>query len=212
MLRNAAFGFFAILMCKSAWSAPIFFTDRALFDAETGGGLAFESFELLAGQFAPTAVLDDFSATETNDGGNNVIGIGGFVSGAVTDGNNSLNYFDSTGNSILVLDGFAPGTTALGFDIAATGPTSIAIGGDVSSSIALAPRISSFWGVVTSTALQEITLSAEGSRFFVGLDSVSIGAAAQAVPAPATVSLLALGLLALARRKQINSGTPFLAS
>ena len=201
MVRNTAIGFVALLLCSSAWSAPIFFTDRAMFDAAAGDSLEFESFELLIGQFAPTAVLDDFSVTETNDGANNVIGVGGFFAAAVTDGNNSLNYFDrASSDSTLVFNGFAPGTTAFGFDIAATAQTSVAVGGDVLSSIDLVPAISTFWGVITTTALEEITLNADGGGFFVGIDSVSSGSAVQEVPAPSSVALFALGLLTLARR------------
>ena len=59
-----------IVWCNSAAATPVYFTDRVAFDAATGGGLSFESFET---PFASTATVafSGFSVSET--GGNNQV-------------------------------------------------------------------------------------------------------------------------------------------
>ena len=97
------------LAAQPAQAAVMTFSDRASFDAATGGGLSFESFEG-SGFDAPTVSFTGFSMTET--GGGNAV----FRSGiGVTDGSFAAAYTDN-GSSVLTFQFDSP-INAFGFDI-----------------------------------------------------------------------------------------------
>ena len=184
----------------TANAVPVYFTDRALFDAATGVGLNFESFE---NDFSTAASISfgGFTVSETN--GVNILGqarnFPGLVDGAITDGTGALIY-DDNGSSIGNFFSFTDSVTAFGLDIATSIGSTMTIGGSVSDSIVLGNNIASFWGVIDMGGITTLSFSASGGPN-VGFDAVSYGLAS--VPEPSIVVLLGLGLVGIgfARRR-----------
>jgi len=192
---------FATLTLSSfAYAAPVYFYDRASFDAATGGGLDFESFEADF-SVAPIIIFSGFTVGESN--GDNGLGqlrnFPGIVDGAITDGTGALGFTDN-GDSIGTFFSFNRQVTAFGLDITTNPGSAMTIGGSVTDSIILGNDTASFWGVIDMDGIASITFSASGSPN-VGFDAVSYSA----VPVPAAVWLFGsglLGLVGMARRKK----------
>ena len=186
----------ACLFAGSANATPIFFSDRASFDASTGGSLSFESFE---SDFAvtPTIAFAGFTVSET--GGVNALAqlrnFPGAVDGAITDGTGAIGY-DDNGSSIGSFFSFTSLVNAIGLDIATSQASIITIGGSVSDTISLAAGTPSFWGVIDMAGITSLTFNFSRSPI-VGFDAVSFGQTNASVPEPATLALMGLGLAGL---------------
>lgn len=185
------------LFTTTASATPIFFSDRASFDAATGGNLSFESFE---SNFSvdPTITFAGFSVSET--GGSNGLGqarnFSGLLDGAITDGTGAI-IFDDNGGSIGSFFSFSAGAiNAIGLDIATSLASTMAIGGSISDTINLVADTPSFWGVIDIAGITSLTFEASGGPI-VGFDAVSFGQANVSVPEPASIVLLGLGLVGI---------------
>ena len=180
---------FAILACP-AFAAPVYSVDRASFDAATGGGLNFESFEADFA-VADTIAFAGFTVSETL--GTNILGqlrnFPGLVDGAITDGTGALGY-DDNGSSVGTFFSFAAPVTAFGLDIATNPGSTVTIGGSVSDSLILTADTPSFWGVIDTAGITSISFDASGEPE-VGFDAVSFGQIV--VPAPGAILLGAIG-------------------
>jgi hypothetical protein len=176
---------------SSANAAPVYFTDRASFDAATGGGLNFESFEADFAA-ADTIVFAGFTVSET--GGINALGqlrdFPGLVDGAITDGTGALGY-DDNGGSVGTFFSFTSPITAFGLDIATKPGSTVTIGGSVSDSLVLIDDTPSFWGVIDMDGITSISFDASGEPN-VGFDAVSFGQAV--IPAPGAILLGSIGI------------------
>jgi len=194
---------FAVVACP-AIAAPIFFTDRTSFNAATGGGLNFESFE---NDWSPvdTMVFSGFTVSETS--GLNYLGQArnyGFMSCVITDGTGALWYDDNTPSydSIGTFYSFTSPITALGMDITVQDESStVTIGGSVNDTLALTIEIPQFWGVIETAGINTITFNASGGPN-IGFDAVSYGGAV--IPAPGAILLGSIGvaLVGWLRRKR----------
>jgi PEP-CTERM motif len=190
-----------ILWAIPTAAAPVFFTDRTAFDAASGGGLSFESFEA---DFSPAAsvVFADFTVSET--GGINALaqlrdfpGLG--LNAVITDGTGGL-FFDDNGTSIGTFFAFSSPINAFGIDLVSSPASTVTIGGSVSSSVTLAAGVPKFFGVIDLLgSFTSISFDASGGPN-IGFDAASYGA----VPEPSTLALATLGLLGIGygRRKR----------
>jgi len=180
------------LWAAPASAVPVFFNNRAAFDAAAGAGLSFEGFEADFG-VAATVAFADFTVSETL--GINALGqlrdFPGIVNG-ITEGTGGLVY-DDNGDSISTFFAFTSPITAFGLDITTNPGSTVTGGGSGNDSVVLATNQPMFWGVIDSAGLTTITFDASGGPN-VAFDAVSYG---QAVPEPASVLLLGLGLAAL---------------
>lgn len=181
---------FAFVACP-AFAAPVYFTDRASFDAATGGGLNFESFEADFA-VADTIVFAGFTVSETLgiDALGQLRDFPGLVDGAITDGTGALVY-DDNGESIGTFFSFASPITAFGLDIATSPGSTVAIGGSVSDNLTLIDNTPSFWGVIDIAGITSITFDASGGPN-VGFDAISFGQAV--IPAPGAILLGTIGV------------------
>jgi hypothetical protein len=191
---------FAFVACP-AFAAPVYFTDRASFDAATGGGLNFESFEADFAT-ADTIVFAGFTVSETL--GINILGqlrdFPGLVDGAITDGTGALVY-DDNGGSVGTFFSFTSPITAFGLDIATKPGSTVTIGGSVSDSLVLIDDTPSFWGVIDMDGIASISFDASGEPN-VGFDAVSFGQAV--IPAPGALLLgsIGMGIVSWLRRRK----------
>jgi len=191
-LATAAFFALPCLWSGRAVAAPVIYTDRAAFNLAAGGGLSFESFESnpISGATVTYGNLSFKETFGTVDHFTNTALVN-FFSAATTDGQNSI-WYDDNDNSVSTLTfGLASPVTALGFDITASENNTVAIGGDLNSSINLTANTPSFFGIIdTTTPFSNVTITAGGGPN-VGFDAVAYG---RAIPEPSTLALLGLGL------------------
>lgn len=191
---------FAVAACP-AFAAPVYFVDRASFDAATGGGLNFESFEADFA-VADTIVFAGFTVSETL--GVNALGqlrdFPGLVDGAITDGTGALVY-DDNGDSVGTFFSFAGPITAFGLDIATNPGSTVTIGGSVNDSLVLTTDTPSFWGVIDMAGITSLSFNASGEPN-VGFDAVSFGQ--PVIPAPGAILLgtIGVGVVSWLRRRR----------
>jgi hypothetical protein len=181
---------FAFIACP-VFAAPVYFTDRASFDAATGGGLNFESFEADFA-VADTIVFAGFTVSETL--GINALAqlrnFPGVLDAAITDGTGALSY-DDNGGSIGTFFSFASPITAFGLDITTHPDSTVTIGGSVSDSLVLTADTPSFWGVIDTAGITSISFDASGGPNL-GFDAVSFDQAV--IPAPGAILLGSIGI------------------
>lgn len=181
-LSSALTLFTALLSTTTVQSTPVYYSDRVAFDAATGGGLSFESFEQSFANGSPL-VFNDFTASENNDGngfdilyqlrGQSFAGVGS-VSNAFTDGTCALAYIDND-SSVATFFSFSTPITAFGLDVTTDVASTITVGGSsISNTFATAVNAPQFWGVIDTDGITQVTFDVSGSPF-VGFDSLSYG-------------------------------------
>ena len=157
---------------------PIYYSDRVAFDAATGGGLSFESFEQDFASGSPR-VFTDFTVSES--GGANVLlqlrnlgpGFAG-LSNAFTDGTGAI-YYSDNGNSIATFFDFSTPITAFGIDVTTSRARAITVGGSsIVDSFTAAVNTPQFWGVIACNGITQVTFDVSGDPN-VGFDSASYG-------------------------------------
>jgi hypothetical protein len=189
----------AVSVAGPAVAAPIFYSDQATFLAAAGAGLSFESFEASFPTGA-SVVFADFTVSET--GGANGVGQlrdfpGLGVSAVIMDGTGGVVY-DDNGSSVGTFFSFAFPINAFGIWIATSDASTVTVGGDVATSIGLLAGVPAFFGVIDDAVISSISFDVSGDPN-VGFDAASYGLA---VPEPATILLLGLGLAAGAYRRR----------
>jgi hypothetical protein len=181
-----------LAFASSAQAAPMYFSNRALFQAAVTGTLSLESFEG-PGQVAATHTYADFQVSETGgiDIITNYLANSSYVQ-PVTHGQNAI-WFDDNGSSIGTFFNFTGGGVyAFGLDITADEATTVSIGGGlINSSVVLASQVPQFWGVIDTSLLAAVTFDASGGPN-IGFDYVEYQLN-QSVPDPGS-SLLLLGI------------------
>lgn len=197
-----------VLTADRVSAAPIYFTDRSAFNAAVGSGLNSQSFETA---FATAATVNFTGFSMTESGGTNAIAnadssfatsVG--LSNAITNGLR-MAFFDDNDNSVLTFQFTSP-INAFGVDLTTSDPATVAVGGDLSTSLTRAANTPGFFGVFDPTGtFQTVSFTASGGPN-VGFDAVTFGTAAAApIPEPMTLAVFAgvfgLGGLALRRRK-----------
>jgi len=169
----------------------MYFTDRASFDAATGGGLAFESFEEDF-DWTPVKVFAGFTVSETQ--GVDALAqlrYYSYLPGAITDGTGAL-WYDDNGSSIGTFYAFTSPITAFGLDVTTDEASTVTIGGSVSDSLVLGVNTPAFWGVIDPAGLTSITFDASGGPN-IAFDALSYGQAGGVIPAPGAFLLAGLG-------------------
>jgi len=190
------------MWCSFANATAVIFTDRAAFDAATGGGLSFESFETPFDRI-PSITFSGFSVKEIN-GGNYIYHTSsspGTIDGAVTDGNGAIFYVDN-GDSIGVFFDFQNPIKAIGMDITVNpqNTLSIDIGAGVIDTLAFSNANSpKFWGVISDSVIDSVKFDGVVNLGNIGFDAVSYG-----VPEPCTIVMLSLGGLILRRKNSFE--------
>lgn len=171
----------SIVACP-AFASPTYYTDRAAFDAATGGGLNFESFEADFGTAATIPFggfpVGGFSVSETGDGIENALyqtTYPGLFHEAITDEDKAL-YYASYDGSITTFS-FPSPITAFGLDITTTPGSNVYIDGDAYDYLELTEGKPAFWGITDSKGITSIIFEAQDVGTYVGFDSVSYGKA-----------------------------------
>ena len=162
-----------------AVATPVFYTDRASFDA-AAGPLSLESFESFSN--GASVVFDDFTLTETSvaDYQSKLYHLNSgsyesFASAAVTHGSQAV-YYDDNGNSVGTF-AFTSPITAFGLDVTTTQDSSITVGGgDFTTTFDRSANTAGFWGVIKPTGISQLSFSASGDPK-VAFDQLSYGEA-----------------------------------
>jgi len=190
-----------LIACTPLHAALITYSDRTSFDAATGGGLSFESFET---PFSGSASVSFTGFSITESGGANVIyswddtflgGVG--LSNASTDGTRVAGAQNQSAS--LFTFQFDNPINAFGLDITTDSAVSVDVGGDISSSFNTAANTAYFFGVVDNMGTFDTVTFDFGSNFLgeMGYDSVSFGTSV--IPEPSSFlawgGLLGLGLI-----------------
>jgi hypothetical protein len=195
-----------LIGAATADAAPVFYNSRAAFDAATGGGLAFESFEKHWAPAVPTVVFDGFTVQES--GGYNALAqlrnypSGAGISNAITNGTGAL-WYDDNGSSVGTFFNFTSPIDAFGMDITTSSAATITVGGSVATSTSTGVNSPQFFGVIDTAGLTSLSFSASGGPN-IGFDSASYG---EVVPEPASIIVwslmgLAFGGLTWRRRRK----------
>jgi len=168
---------------RSPTCPAIYYSDRVAFDAATGGGLSFESFEQ---DFAPGSAqqfFTDFTVSESQKSGvqignslaqlRNYASVG--LSNAITNGTGAL-WYDDNDNSVATFFSFSTPITAYGMDVTTSAASTIAVGGSsIVDSFTTAVNTPQFWGVIAcNNGITQITFDVSGGPN-VAFDSASYG-------------------------------------
>lgn len=200
----------ACAVYTAANAAPVTYTSRAAFDAATGGGLHFESFESTFFG-SPVFFANGFSLSETTSPAGSELWVDSGDPAGVTDGAKAALYSRLTGSTTSIISTgnlhFAPAVNAVGFDLTVdfSGGLSVNIVADgVPTTLTLAHKVTQFFGVIDTTApISLVSLESAGSGGNIMIDAVSFGPLITATE-PATLAIFGLGLAAigLTRRRR----------
>lgn len=192
----------ATMSATSAVAAPVFYTDRAAFEAAAGGLAGFEGFNDVRNP-APSHAYPGFTIGETG-GFDSVVttGANSFFSAATTEGSGSV-WYDDNGDSLSTFT-FDAAITAFGIDVAAAAGGLMTVSGFSGGSFGfdLAAEQPAFFGVIDTTAFSSVTFDMEAGPE-VGFDALAFGTAG-VVPEPATWALMigGMGLIGSALRRR----------
>lgn len=194
-MHRASFALVAVIT-GSASASPVFFTNRDLFNAAAGGGLAFESFEGEP-QFGSLVTYGHLSFAES--GGLNAIthtALNSFFSGATTNGANSIWYDDNGASLCTITFGELGQISAIGFDLATAENSVVTIRSSAwSTTIVLNAFTPRFFGVIdTMKPFGSVIIDASGGPE-VGFDAISY------IPTPSAGVGLGMGMSVLGRRR-----------
>ena len=188
----------------------ILFTDRATFDAFTGGTPINDGFD--GGPITSGATIDRDGFSVTESGARNTMGqLSDSILGLIGLGGANTSepfaiFMADEGTSVLSFAFDAP-ANAFGFDITSSADTTVTVGGGYEGSFDLTAGVPTFFGIVnTMGTFDTLTFDASGDPL-IAFDTVSGGF----VPEPSGIALMAFGVAGLLgfsihhRRRQLNS-------
>jgi hypothetical protein len=196
-----------VLPAAALPAAPIYFNSRAAFNAAINGSLTSQSFETPFGTASPVN-FPGFSMAET--GGFDAIAsadssfmssVG--LSNGITDGTRAV-FFDDNDDSVMTFSFTGP-INAFGVDITTDQAQTLAVGGDLGTSIAMGVNTPTFFGAIDfSGTFQTFTFTSTGGPN-IGFDLVTFGnVTAAEVPEPVSLALwgmISIGLAVGARHR-----------